>query len=66
MLYQIFTRKTSLLTAGRPRRVKVVETPQEAIEYCTQQNEARTAKQKRERFFYEWANLPWYLEAFGR
>jgi len=62
MSYQIFKRKTF----GRPRRVKVVETPQEAIEYCAQQNEAQTAKQKREKVFYEWANLPWYIETFRR
>lgn len=49
-----------------PRRVEVVATQDAARDYCKPRNDARSARQRRDGFFYEYANLAWYVEAFGR
>ena len=61
MSYQIFTRRRG----KSPRRVEIVNTQDEARAYCQPRNDAHTAKQCREDFFYEFANLAWYCEAFN-
>lgn len=62
MSYQVFTRKPG----KSPRRVEIVATYEGAADYCKGRNAQRTARQIRERFFYEFANLAWYCKAFGR
>ena len=62
MSYQVFTR-----TSGKsPRRYCIAYTMNEAQAICRAYNDARTAKQRRDRTFREFANLPWYIEAFSR
>lgn len=62
MHYQIFTRSRG----KNPRRVCVIFGIEEARGYCSPRNAARTAAQIGCGFFYEFANLPRYVEAFGR
>lgn len=59
---QIFTRSRG----KSPRRVQVVYGAEAARAFCMPRNDARTTRQKRNGFFYEFANLAWYCEAFGR
>lgn len=62
MRYQIFTRSRG----NNPRRSHIVATQDEARAYCMPRNEKRSARQRAAGFFYEYANLEWYSEAFGR
>lgn len=62
MNYQVFTRSRG----KSPRRYCIALTIEEARRICGVYNDARTAKQRRNGTFREFANLPWYIEAFGR
>lgn len=62
MNYQVFTRSYG----KSPRRYCIALTIDEAQRICQQYNAKRTAKQRRAGTFREFANLPWYIEAFGR
>jgi hypothetical protein len=67
MSYQVFTRYSGSGTnrASKPRRLLKVETPREAIDYCTAANEARSRDAVRKGFFYEWTSEQYYREAWG-
>ena len=69
MSYQIFTRSSHIggkpTPGSRPRRSHVVLTIDAARDFCTKENERRSAKAIRDGFHYEFASLDWYEEAFG-
>ena len=62
MSFMVFTRARG----KSPRRSHIVDTAEEARAYCQPRNERRSKRQRDRGFFYEFANLKWYLEAFGR
>ncbi len=68
MSYQIFTRSShvggSPTPDPHPRKVCVVETIQEARDYCTTRNAKRSKLRIRDGFHHEFADLTWYKEAF--
>lgn len=69
MPYQIFSRQSHPpgSPAGpstRPRRVRVVDTIDEARRICTARNERRSKREIRDGFHYEFADAQWYAEAF--
>lgn len=61
MSYQVFSRAEG----ESPRRICVVSTIKEARAYCVPRNEKRRKDQRERHFFYEFAAVEWYREAFG-
>ena len=66
MSYQVFTRSWTMRRVGRPRRSHIVDTQDQARAFCGEKNAHLTAAQTRRGFKYEYANVGWYQEAFGR
>lgn len=64
-MYQVFSRTWTAREVGRPRRVEVVDTIEQAREACERRNKKLTRKQKADGFKYEFAERGWYAEAFG-
>lgn len=64
MNYQIFTRRAG--TGERPRRRDVVDSIEAARAACANGNASRTRKQVKERYFWEFANVEWFNEAWPK
>ena len=65
-MYQVFSRRWTVSKCGRPRRVCTVHDYASARRLCKARNTRLTAKESREGFKYEFAELGWYNDAFGR
>jgi hypothetical protein len=69
MPYQIFSRSSHVgghaTPDPHPRRVRVVDTIEEAREVCAERNDNRSTLERVDGFHYEFAELSWYEAAFG-
>ena len=68
MSIQIFTRYSGSGShpMSKPRKVRVVDNPAEAIAICTRENARRSREAVRKGFFYEWTTADYFREAWGR
>lgn len=51
---------------SKPRRVCIVGSRSEAIDYCTRENDRRSREAVHKGFFYEWTTEAYFNEAWGR
>ena len=68
MAIQIFARYSGSGSnpMSKPRRLRVVQTREEAVKFCTRENENRSRDAVRKGFFYEWTTEEYFREAWGR